>query len=94
MIDLSYFERIALRVLKNGHIPEHIAFIMDGNRRFAKNLGKEVTSGHSEGAKILKKCLLYCLELGVKITSFYAFALDNFNRKSDEVDFLMSLAQQ
>ena len=62
-------------MLKQGHIPEHVAFIMDGNRRFGKSKHNQSLSGHQEGANTLKKCLLYCLHLGVKYTSFYAFSL-------------------
>jgi ditrans,polycis-polyprenyl diphosphate synthase len=68
-------EKLAIRVLRQGKIPRHVAFIMDGNRRFAKNEKKGSLSGHVEGTKTLKKCLLYCLELGVKSTSFYAFSI-------------------
>lgn len=68
--------------MRNGHVPRHIAFIMDGNRRFAKQKQSQVMSGHKEGAMTLKKCLLYCLELGVKVASFYAFSIENYKRAS------------
>jgi ditrans,polycis-polyprenyl diphosphate synthase len=85
MIELSCLEKLAIKVLRKGHVPEHIAFIMDGNRRYAKNEKKKALSGHEEGTRTLKKCLLYCLELGVQYASFYAFSLENFNRKEEEV---------
>lgn len=66
---------MAVKVLKQGKVPEHISFIMDGNRRFAKNQHHKALSGHEEGTKTLKKCLLYCLYLGVKYASFYAFSI-------------------
>ena len=94
MLELNCLERTALKVLKQGHVPNHIAFIMDGNRRHAKNSKKEALSGHEAGAKTLKRCLLYCLHLGVKHASFYAFSLENFNRKAEEVEFLMDLARK
>ncbi len=83
MIELNCLEKLAIKVLKEGHIPEHVAFIMDGNRRFGKTEKKGALSGHEEGTQTLKKCLLYCLELGVKYASFYAFSIENFNRKSE-----------
>lgn len=66
MLELTCLERMAIGVLKQGKIPKHVAFIMDGNRRFAKNEKRDLLSGHVEGANTLKKCLLYCLELGIK----------------------------
>lgn len=71
--------------MKKGHVPRHIAFIMDGNRRFAKQKHSQALSGHQEGALALKKCLLYCLELGVKVASFYAFSIENYKRAPEEV---------
>jgi ditrans,polycis-polyprenyl diphosphate synthase len=74
---------MAIKILKQGKVPKHVAFIMDGNRRFAKSEKRNDLSGHVEGTKTLKKCLLYCLELGVEYASFYAFSLENFNRKPE-----------
>lgn len=75
MLELSCLEKSIIKVLRQGKVPRHIAFIMDGNRRFAKKEKKESLSGHIEGTKTLKKCLLYCLELGVQFASFYAFSI-------------------
>jgi ditrans,polycis-polyprenyl diphosphate synthase len=61
MLELSRWEKLAIGVMRQGHVPQHIAFIMDGNRRFGKNKLDKAMSGHQEGAYILKKCLLYCL---------------------------------
>lgn len=66
---------MAIKILRQGKVPKHVAFIMDGNRRFAKSEKRNDLSGHVEGTKTLKKCLLYCLELGVQYASFYAFSL-------------------
>jgi ditrans,polycis-polyprenyl diphosphate synthase len=52
---------MAVKVLKQGKVPKHISFIMDGNRRFAKNQHHKAFSGHEEGTKTLKKSLLYWL---------------------------------
>jgi undecaprenyl diphosphate synthase len=58
---------------------------MDGNRRFAKDKHSKALSGHEEGALTLKRCLLYCLHLGVQYASFYAFSIENYKRSKDEV---------
>ena len=66
---------------------------MDGNRRFGQNQQSQALSGHQAGALTLKKSLLYCLHLGVKHASFYAFSLENYNRTNKEVEYLMNLAR-
>ena len=92
-IKLKFWEKMMIRILRSGRIPNHIAFIMDGNRRYAKSKGMEKTQGHFQGLEALKKCLQYCLELGVKVVTVYAFALDNFKREKTEVEALMNLAK-
>eukprot|EP00835_Amoeboradix_gromovi_P001033 NODE_40_length_29852_cov_0.370215.p12 type:complete len:228 gc:universal NODE_40_length_29852_cov_0.370215:24998-24315(-) len=72
--------------------PRHIAFIMDGNRRFAHSHNLDKNKGHMEGFNTLISILDYCLQSNIKIVTIYAFSLDNFNRSPEEVDFLLSLA--
>ena len=75
-------------------IPTHIAIIMDGNRRWAKNKNFPSMFGHREGVQALKKITRYANDfLGVKHLTVYAFSTENWNRKKDEVDFLMFLVQ-
>ena len=75
-------------------IPAHIAIIMDGNRRWAKNKNLPTMFGHKEGVQALKKITRYANDyLGVKHLTVYAFSTENWNRKKDEVDFLMFLVQ-
>ena len=75
-------------------IPAHIAIIMDGNRRWAKNKNLPTMFGHREGVQALKKITRYANDvLGVKYLTVYAFSTENWNRKKDEVDFLMFLVQ-
>ena len=74
------------------YIPKHIAFIMDGNRRFAKMLGEKAIYGHSIGFESMMRVLDWCLKLGVKEVTVYAFSLDNFQRSQEEVQGLMDLA--
>jgi len=72
-------------------IPNHVAIILDGNGRWAKEKGKERTFGHKEGYKNLKKISKYILNSGTKYLSVFAFSTENFNRPKEEVDFLMNL---
>ncbi|CAH8330156.1 unnamed protein product [Eruca vesicaria subsp. sativa] len=83
--------RCLFRVLSMGPLPIHLAFIMDGNRRFAKKRGLEDGSGHKAGFSALMTMLQYCYELGVKYVTIYAFSIDNFRRKPEEVQSLMDL---
>ena len=80
-------------VLKQGSIPNHIAFIMDGNRRYATKRGMRKSKGHEFGFMSLKKCLEWCLHLGIRVVTVYAFSLDNFKRDREEVDTIMRLAK-
>lgn len=76
-------------------IPAHIAIIMDGNRRWAKNKNLPTMFGHREGVQALKKITRYANDyLGIKYLTVYAFSTENWNRKKDEVDFLMFLVQE
>ncbi|THU96347.1 dehydrodolichyl diphosphate synthetase [Dendrothele bispora CBS 962.96] len=86
-------QRFLLRVLSSGPVPQHVAFVMDGNRRFARMHGKQVPEGHGEGYLALKRVLEICLRLRIRCVSVYAFAIDNFKRSPEEVDALMNLAQ-
>ena len=71
-------------------IPAHIAIIMDGNRRWAKNKNLPSMFGHKEGVQALKKITRYANDvLGIKYLTVYAFSTENWNRKKDEVDFLI-----
>jgi len=74
--------------------PQHIAFIMDGNRRYAKEKHWRSMEGHSSGYDKLKETLEWCNAIGVRMVSVYAFSIDNFNRSEDEVNNLMKLAQE
>ncbi|MCS7143658.1 MAG: polyprenyl diphosphate synthase [Archaeoglobaceae archaeon] len=67
-----------------GTIPEHIAIIMDGNRRFARKMGLEDTMGHELGSKKAEEVLEWCWELGIKMLTLYAFSIENFKRSEEE----------
>jgi len=72
-------------------IPQHIAIIMDGNGRWAKERGKERVYGHFEGVESVRACVEAAVETGVKYLSIYAFSEENWNRPQEEVDALMAL---
>ena len=73
------------------NIPKHIAIIMDGNRRWAREKGLEASEGHKEGAKTLEKLAKYCSKIGIKHLTVYAFSTENWKRSKDEVGALMLL---
>ncbi|KAL4193375.1 hypothetical protein AMTRI_Chr06g176550 [Amborella trichopoda] len=74
-----------------GPKPKHVAVIMDGNQRFARKHHLKEVDGHKFGLLSLMSTLTCCYEMGVKYVTIYAFSIDNFKRRSDEVQFLMDL---
>ena len=72
-------------------IPNHIAIIMDGNGRWAKERGLNRTAGHEEGAKTVRRITQYCSDIKVKYLTLYAFSTENWERPKLEVEFLMKL---
>ena len=72
-------------------LPQHIAVIMDGNGRWAKQQGKMRIFGHQHGVDAVRNTTEACAELGVKYLTLYAFSTENWNRSTMEVDALMSL---
>ena len=73
---------------------QHIAIIMDGNRRWAKDRGLPSAIGHKKGVDALKATLRACDDFGVKYLTVYAFSTENWNRNPEEVNFLMDLLGQ
>ncbi len=73
-------------------LPKHIAFILDGNGRWAKSKGLIRTMGHAKGVKTLKNITKYVKELGIPFMSVYAFSVENWSRPKDEVEYLMDKA--
>lgn len=73
------------------NVPRHIAIIMDGNGRWAKNRNKPRVFGHKAGAATLRKTLEYCRKIGVQYLTVYAFSTENWKRSKEEVDALMFL---
>lgn len=84
---------LLIGTLKQGPIPLHVAFEMDGNRRFAKNHKIETIEGHHLGFEALARVLEICYKCGVKVVTVYAFSIENFNRPRHEVGGLMAMAK-
>lgn len=83
---MSLIEKIDLTQL-----PKHIAIIMDGNGRWAKERGKERFYGHAEGVISVRKCTEAAAEIGIKYLTLYVFSTENWQRSKQEVDALMEL---
>lgn len=77
--------------LKNGPLPQHVAVIMDGNGRWAKNRGLARTNGHKEGLNTAKRIVACAAALGIKYITLYTFSTENWKRAQEEVGYLMSL---
>lgn len=72
-------------------MPNHVAIILDGNRRWARKRGLSPSEGHKAGFENLDNLAKYIFSKGVKVLSVYAFSTENFDREKEEVNFLMDL---
>lgn len=86
----TYEKRLLKEVLAQP-VPRHVAVIMDGNRRYANEFGLVVSEGHEKGKQKLEEMLNWCLELGIRVLTVYAFSTENVGRDRDEVETLMSM---
>ncbi len=93
MSDTVYrtYEHKLLRDVQEGPVPGHVAIIMDGNRRFADSFGLGASDGHEMGRDKLEELLDWCVEVGVRVLTVYAFSTENLNRDPGEVEELMTL---
>ncbi len=92
--DAAYqaYERRLLHQVRQSPMPNHVAIIMDGNRRFAREIGLgNILDGHAKGRDKLEEVLEWCLEVGVRILTVYAFSTENLRRATEEVQHLMHL---
>ncbi len=80
-----------IEVLKQGRIPVHLAIIMDGNGRWAKQRGKLRVFGHENGVHAVRRTVELAAKLGIEYLTLYAFSTENWNRPKLEVDTLMML---
>ncbi|CAD7286767.1 polyprenyl diphosphate synthase [Campylobacter suis] len=72
----------------------HLAIIMDGNGRWAKNRGFLRTKGHEKGALVVEQMCEFCIDNDIKILSLYAFSTENWKRQKSEIEFLMTLLKK
>jgi tritrans,polycis-undecaprenyl-diphosphate synthase [geranylgeranyl-diphosphate specific] len=87
----SLYSRRLENDIRSGEMPNHVAIILDGNRRWAKrNLIMKI-DGHFRGADAVEKLLDWCEELNIKIITLYVLSAENLNRKDDELDYLYDL---
>lgn len=75
-------------------LPQHIAFIMDGNGRWAKKRAMPRKFGHKVGAEKLEKIVEYCFDIGIKYVSCFAFSTENWQRPQEEIDYIFSLLRE
>ncbi|MCU9998845.1 di-trans,poly-cis-decaprenylcistransferase [[Pasteurella] aerogenes] len=76
------------------NIPQHVAIIMDGNGRWAKQQGKMRIFGHKNGVSAVRQAVAYARKVGIKVLTLYAFSSENWNRPQQEVSALMTLFMQ
>lgn len=83
--------KITKEDIKAHYLPQHLAIIMDGNGRWAKQKGRLRIFGHENGSKTVRTIVEACAELGIPNLTLYAFSTENWNRPKKEVDTLMNL---
>ncbi len=79
--------------MDSNRIPEHVAIIMDGNGRWAKERGLPRAEGHIQGAKTIEMLVEAATDIGIKYLTLYAFSFENWSRPSEEITALMQLLQ-
>jgi len=80
--------------IEKGNIPKHIAIIMDGNGRWAKQHAIGRLRGHKRGAQAVRAAVRTCREIGIKYLTLFAFSIENWGRPTKEVEGLMSLLEE
>src|SRR5690625_2754562 len=83
-----------LSTLDPSRIPQHIAVIMDGNGRWAKNRAMPRFAGHRAGVESLRQLTRNCYELKIKVLTVFAFSTENWSRPREEVNFLLKLLDE
>jgi tritrans,polycis-undecaprenyl-diphosphate synthase [geranylgeranyl-diphosphate specific] len=87
-------EKKYLKLVKGQPMPKHVAIIMDGNRRFAEQIGLTSITGHEKGRDKLEELMSWCLELDIRIITVYAFSTENLNRTNKEIKELLNLFEK
>src|SRR5690606_10221183 len=89
--DLAQTDRAAVASLDPAKLPQHIAIIMDGNRRWAKQQGWMAIRGHTVGARTTRDIIRACVRLQIRALTLYTFSTENWKRPGTEVTALMRL---
>lgn len=87
----STYEKRLMKEVMSRPVPHHVAIIMDGNRRYAQEFGLLIAEGHERGREKLEQMLEWCMEIGVRILTVYAFSTENVGREREEVEDLMKM---
>jgi len=87
----SLYSKHLEKEIRNGDIPNHVALILDGNRRWAKRNWNLPKSGHWNGADAVENLLDWCEEFDIKIITLYALSAENLKRKDEELEYLYDL---
>ena len=85
------YERMLEEEILERSLPEHVAIIMDGNRRFARKIGVSAEEGYLYGAEVTERMIEWCFDLGIKQLTIYAFSIENFCRTEEEKEQLFEL---
>ena len=88
------YERLLEERILARSLPEHVAIIMDGNRRYAKRIGISTKEGYLYGAEITERVIDWCFELGIPQLTIYAFSIENFCRMDEEKEHLFALMEK
>lgn len=88
------YEKRLRSQINGGIIPEHVGLILDGNRRWAKDMGMSINDGHNYGFQKLKEVLQWCWEMKIHTVTVYALSTENLRRSDDELNELMRLAEK
>ncbi len=91
---MGFFKKHKLSYSVPEVVPGHVAFIMDGNGRWAKKRGLPRTAGHSKGVKTFEDIIELCFNAGVDTVTVYAFSTENWKRPKTEVDFILKLLDE
>ncbi|RLG42546.1 MAG: di-trans,poly-cis-decaprenylcistransferase [Thermoproteota archaeon] len=93
LVQIPIYQRYLERVVKKGPIPQHIAIILDGNRRYARMMNLPLEQGYALGAKKVRQILEWCDELGIQHVTLYSFSTENFRRPPDQVKAILSVIE-
>lgn len=89
-----FFRKKKQKQVDYNNLPKHIAFICDGNRRWARNRGLPTLLGHKEGVEAIKRIVRRASEIGMENLTFFCFSTENFDRGKEEVDYLFNLFRE